>query len=79
MSGWRAIHKLVYVAVVLVAIHYVMLVKVDLVAPLVYALVVIFLLGARWVTRRSVSRNLNVGMKVGMKVGLKEQADCKLP
>ena len=45
---WRAIHKLVYVAVVLVSIHYVMLVKVDLVAPLVYALVVIFLLGARW-------------------------------
>jgi sulfoxide reductase heme-binding subunit YedZ len=46
---WRQLHRLVYVAGPLAAIHYVWMVKADIRQPLVYVGVVVFLLGYRMV------------------------------
>ncbi len=48
---WVALHRLVYVAIGLALVHYAWLVKADLAAPLVHALVAIALLAARWLPR----------------------------
>ncbi len=50
---WKPLHTLVYPISVMVLLHYVWLVKADLLAPTVYLLVVIVLLAYRLVTRLS--------------------------
>ena len=49
---WKAIHRLVYVAVVLGTVHFYMAQKRDVTDPLVYGVVVATLLGWRLVQRR---------------------------
>jgi len=44
---WRNLHRLVYVIVPLGALHYVLLVKADKSAPLIYAAIIALLLGWR--------------------------------
>jgi len=44
---WQALHRLSYVAAVLAIVHFVWLVKADLVPPLAYAAVLAVLLGVR--------------------------------
>lgn len=46
-ARWRALHRLAYVCAIGGAAHYYLAVKQDVRAPLVYALVVLLLLGAR--------------------------------
>ena len=50
---WRRLHKLVYLAAPLAAVHYIWMVKADIREPLVYALLVTLLLGCRafWALR----------------------------
>ena len=48
---WKALHRLVYVAVVLAATHYVMATKVALTAPLLHGAAAVVLLGLRWSAR----------------------------
>jgi methionine sulfoxide reductase heme-binding subunit len=48
-AAWARLHKLVYVAIAAAALHFVMLVKVWAVEPLVYAAIVATLLGYRLV------------------------------
>ncbi|HEU4429201.1 MAG TPA: ferric reductase-like transmembrane domain-containing protein [Myxococcota bacterium] len=49
---WMALHRLVYVAAILAALHFIWLVKKDLREPLAYAAVLGLLLGARAVRAR---------------------------
>jgi methionine sulfoxide reductase heme-binding subunit len=51
-ARWRALHRLVYVAAPLAVLHYAMMVKTDLRPPLVYGVVVVALLGARFHKKR---------------------------
>lgn len=44
---WRQLHRLVYVAAVLVVIHFYMMVKVDVTEPVIYGSVLTVLLGVR--------------------------------
>lgn len=44
---WQKIHNWVYVASLLVALHYIWSVKSDLIQPIIYALALLILLGAR--------------------------------
>lgn len=46
--AWQTLHKLAYPAILLGAVHYVMVQRVWLVEPLVYLAVVLVLLGLRW-------------------------------
>lgn len=46
-AGWRKLHKLVYPAVLLGAVHYLMLVKAWPPEPIIYLLLVLVLLGIR--------------------------------
>lgn len=48
-AAWARLHKLVYVAIAAAALHFIMLVKVWAVEPLVYAAIVAMLLGYRLV------------------------------
>jgi methionine sulfoxide reductase heme-binding subunit len=50
---WKALHRLVYVAVLLAAVHYVMATKVALTAPLLHAAAALALLGLRSLPRRA--------------------------
>ncbi len=50
--GWRALHRLAYVAPVLGVLHFWWLVKRDIREPLVFALVLALLLGVRLVSNR---------------------------
>lgn len=50
---WKALHRLVYVAVLLAAAHYVMATKVALTVPLLHGAAALVLLGLRWVPRRT--------------------------
>ena len=50
---WVLLHRLAYVAVALGLLHYIWLVKADLVAPLAHAAVAALLLGLRWRPRGS--------------------------
>ena len=50
---WKALHRLVYVAVLLAATHYVMATKVALTAPLLHGIAALVLLGLRCRPRRS--------------------------
>ena len=50
---WKALHRLVYVAVLLAAVHYVMATKVALTAPLLHAVAALALLGLRLLPRRA--------------------------
>jgi sulfoxide reductase heme-binding subunit YedZ len=57
LGGWRwnLLHRLVYVSAVLAVIHYWWKVKLDVSDPVVYAVIVVGLLGARvvrWLVRR---------------------------
>ena len=44
---WRRLHRLAYVAAVAGVVHYLWLVKIDIRPPLVYAAVLVLLLGVR--------------------------------
>jgi sulfoxide reductase heme-binding subunit YedZ len=46
-KNWKRLHRLVYLAAILVVIHYVWLVKSDIREPLLYGALVIFLLALR--------------------------------
>ena len=46
--NWQRLHRLVYVAAVLGVLHYLWLVKADLLQPLIYAVLLAVLLAARW-------------------------------
>ena len=46
-ARWRRLHRLVYVAAVAGVVHYLWLVKIDLLPPLLYAGVLAVLLGIR--------------------------------
>lgn len=46
-KGWKRLHRLVYLAGLLAAIHYIWLVKSDIRTPLLYAGIVVFLLVLR--------------------------------
>lgn len=57
---WRALHRLVYIAGPLAAIHYIWMVKADIRQPLVYAAIFAFLLGYRavaWLRDRAPLRS----------------------
>lgn len=56
---WKQLHRLVYLAGLLVVIHYVWLVKSDIRAPLAYGAVVVALLAARIPAIRLASSNLH--------------------
>jgi sulfoxide reductase heme-binding subunit YedZ len=49
---WQRLHRLVYVAAIAAVLHFLWLVKADLFQPLVFAVVLAVLLGARVVSRR---------------------------
>lgn len=50
---WKRLHRLVYPAALLAVLHYYWLVKLDVTQPLIYAGVLVLLLGTRlWVARR---------------------------
>jgi sulfoxide reductase heme-binding subunit YedZ len=46
-KNWKRLHRLVYLAAILVIIHYVWLVKSDIREPLLYGALVVFLLALR--------------------------------
>jgi sulfoxide reductase heme-binding subunit YedZ len=46
--NWQSLHRAVYVIGVLAILHYIWLVKADLLEPLIYAAVLILLLVVRW-------------------------------
>ncbi|MBB4266428.1 sulfite oxidase heme-binding subunit YedZ [Roseospira visakhapatnamensis] len=55
--AWRRLHRLVYLAGILAATHYLMMVKADITDPMVYIFLLVVLLGARvtrWLTGRPV-------------------------
>lgn len=55
--AWRRLHRLVYLAGILGAAHYVMMVKADITDPMIYIALLTMLLGARvarWLAGRSV-------------------------
>ena len=45
---WSSLHRLVYLVALLVILHFVWLVKADLLEPLVYAAILAVLLALRW-------------------------------
>ncbi len=45
---WKALHRLVYPAAILAVVHYIMMVKADLLEPLIYAAILAVLLGLRF-------------------------------
>lgn len=49
---WQQLHRLVYVIAVGGVVHYLWLVKKDITQPVLYGLVLMALLGMRWVWRR---------------------------
>lgn len=56
MGGdWKRLHRLVYPVAVLVVLHYLWLVKADLLPPLLYAAILALLLLARWRPKRGQS------------------------
>ncbi len=50
--SWKKLHRLVYLAVPLAAVHYIWMVKADIRQPLVYLVITLLLLGYRWVYAR---------------------------
>jgi sulfoxide reductase heme-binding subunit YedZ len=55
-AGWRKLHKLTYVAVLLGAVHFIWLVKGFQVEPLLYLAVILFLLALRLPGRKAAQR-----------------------
>lgn len=55
---WQRLHRLVYAIAVLGVLHYWWLVKRDLTEPLIFGLLLVFLLGTRLISRRNQSRAL---------------------
>jgi sulfoxide reductase heme-binding subunit YedZ len=54
---WKQLHKLVYIAGILVVLHYIWAVKADIRQPLAYGAVLLFLLLVRWPAfRRLITR-----------------------
>lgn len=63
---WRALHRLVYAIGIGGVIHFWWLVKSDIREPLIYAVILAFLLGCRlWVYRRNVSARTAVAPAFG--------------
>jgi methionine sulfoxide reductase heme-binding subunit len=51
-ASWRKLHKLTYLAAILGAVHYVMLVKGFQIEPIVYLAVILGLIGSRFIERQ---------------------------
>jgi len=51
--NWQRLHRLVYLCGLLGVLHYIWLVKADLLEPLIYAALLALLLAARWRPKRS--------------------------
>jgi len=70
---WKQLHRLVYLAGILVIIHYIWLVKSDIREPLIYGAIVVFLLLMRlapvraWASRVQVLRLLDSLVRIGAK------------
>ena len=45
--NWKRLHRLVYPAAIAAVLHFIWLVKADLTEPLIYALILVVLLGFR--------------------------------
>jgi sulfoxide reductase heme-binding subunit YedZ len=54
-QAWRRLHKLVYVAAPLAAMHWLWAIKVNEIAPIFWAAVIALLLASRLVIRRPMS------------------------
>lgn len=50
-KNWRRLHRLIYVIAIAAVVHFIWLVKADLQEPLIYAFILLFLLGYRLWTR----------------------------
>ena len=61
---WKALHKLVYPIAVLVLLHYIWLVKADLLEPVIYLLILIFLFAYRLVKSLSGSSTKHTAQSV---------------
>ena len=62
---WKQLHKLVYVVAVCGILHFLWLVKADILEPLVYALVLLILLAVRaWSKRGDNGMQVKVGVKM---------------
>lgn len=46
-KNWKRLHRLVYLAAIMAAIHYIWLVKSDIRVPLIFAIIIVFLLMLR--------------------------------
>lgn len=57
---WKKIHRLVYLAVVLALVHFFWLVKLDLTEPIIYTVIVVFLLMVRVVFTMKKNRSVGV-------------------
>ena len=53
---WRALHRLIYPAAILVIVHYYMMVKADPIEPVIYGIILAILLAARRINLRRRSR-----------------------
>ena len=49
---WKSLHRLVYLIIILVIVHFLWLVKADYLEPLIYASIAAFLLSARLLKRK---------------------------
>jgi sulfoxide reductase heme-binding subunit YedZ len=57
--NWQRLHRLVYAVALLGVLHYWWLVKRDLTEPVVFGLVLMFLLGTRLISRPNQARREN--------------------
>ena len=57
LNTWRSVHAFVYLAAFLAAMHYLMLVKSWPLEPLIYMLVIILLIGVRWISKKVFNSN----------------------
>lgn len=71
---WRSLHRLAYVAAVAGVVHYFWLVKIDVLPPLVYAVVLAVLLGSR-VWFRYTNHRVGRASEAGRNRGVPADAD----
>ena len=61
-NNWRRLHKLIYPIAILVILHYLWLVKADILPPLIYGLILFLLLALRS-PRLKLDRKRNLAMR----------------
>lgn len=71
-EGWRILHRLVYPAAILGAVHYLLIVKAWPLEPIVYLGLVLTLLGLRLVPRTARSRSANRRERESQNISLAE-------